>query len=180
MSEYFIYYASFNIVGVIIFGIMLGHDLLSVDRQEKQVRYDNVLIAFMLYFISDAVWAGVDSGMLPVNRFSVLGTNFLNFLLSAYITYTWIRYVMAVEKVQNRDSLLVRHLLMLPVLISIIVMVITYVINPKILIDENNKTTGLVDFLFVCVPYLILAVVIFYELKKAIKENDPIEKKKHL
>ena len=129
MSEYFIYYASFNIVGVIIFGIMLGHDLLGVDRQEKQVRYDNVLIAFMLYFISDSIWAGVDSGMFPVNKVSVLGTNFLNFFLSAYITYTWIRYVMAVEKVKNRDRLLNKFLIMLPVLLSIVVMVITYIIN---------------------------------------------------
>ncbi len=180
MSEYFIYYASFNIVGVIIFGIMLGHDLLGVDRQEKQVRYDNVLIAFMLYFISDSIWAGVDSGLFPANKLSVLGTNFLNFFLSSYITYTWIRYVMAVEKVKNRDRLLNRFLILLPVLLSIVVMVITYVINPKMLIDENFKTTGLFDFLFVCVPYLILIVVIIYELKKAVRENDSIEKRKHL
>ena len=58
MSDYFIYYASTNIVGAIIFGIMLIHDCLGVDRQEKQIKYDHSLIAFMLYFISDAIWAG--------------------------------------------------------------------------------------------------------------------------
>lgn len=180
MSEYFIYYSSSNIVGAIIFGIMLGHDLLGVDRQEKQIRYDNVLIAFMLYFISDSIWAGVDSGTLPVNTLTVLGTNFFNFVLSSYITYTWIRYVMAVEKVRNRDSLLVRHLLVMPIFLSIVAMVIIYFINPRILIDENMKTTGLFDLLFVSVPYIILVVVIIYALKKAIHENDPLEKKKHL
>ena len=78
MIEYFTYYASSNIVGVIIFGIMLAHDCLGVDRQEKQLKYDQVLIAFILYFISDAIWSGVDAGVFPVNRFTVLGTNFAN------------------------------------------------------------------------------------------------------
>ena len=129
MSDYFIYYASSNVVGIIIFGIMLAHDRLSVDRQEKQLKYDQVLIAFMLYFLSDAVWAGVDSGTFPVTRFSVLGTNFLNFLISTFITYSWIQYVMVVEQVPNRNSLKVRLLLMMPVFISIIALVITYQIS---------------------------------------------------
>jgi len=180
MREYFMYYASSNVVGIIIFGIMLGHDRLGLDRQEKQLKYDQVLVAFMLYFLSDAIWAGVDSGMFPVNRFTVLGTNFANFLISALITYTWIRYVMVVEQVPNRNSLLVKHLLVIPVFISVVVMVVTYLINPGILIDENMKTTGLFDFLFVCMPYIYLVVVIFYAIKKAIHENDPIERRKHM
>ena len=180
MSDYFIYYASSNVVGIIIFGIMLAHDRLSVDRQEKQLKYDQVLIAFMLYFLSDAVWAGVDSGTFPVTRFSVLGTNFLNFLISTFITYSWIQYVMVVEQVPNRNSLKVRLLLMMPVFISIIALVITYLINPGILIDDNFKTTGLFDIFFVSMPYVYLVAVIIYAMRKAIKENDPIEKKKHL
>ena len=87
MIDYFIYYASSNIVGVLIFGVMLAHDRLSVDRQEKQLKYDQVLIAFMLYFLSDAIWSGVDAGVLPVNRFSVLATNFSNFLLYQQLQY---------------------------------------------------------------------------------------------
>ena len=37
MSGYFIYYTEASIVCVIIFGIMLGRDLFSMDRQEKQI-----------------------------------------------------------------------------------------------------------------------------------------------
>ena len=36
--DYFIYYSSFNIFGVIIFGIMLAHDRMSIDKQEKQLK----------------------------------------------------------------------------------------------------------------------------------------------
>ena len=129
MVDYFVYYATSNIVGVIIFGIMLAHDLLGVDRQEKQLKYDHVLMAFMLYFISDAIWAGVDAGVLPVNKFTVIGTNFSNFIISTFITYTWIRYVMVVEQVPNRNKLKVRITLYLPVFISVIVLIITYYIK---------------------------------------------------
>ena len=180
MRDYFIYYAASNIVGIIIFGIMLGHDRLGLDRQEKQLKYDQVLIAFMLYFLSDAIWAGVDSGMFPVNKLTVLGTNFSNFLISTFITYSWIRYVMVVEQIPTRNSLRVRLFLMLPAFISIVALLVTYIINPALLIDENMKTTGLVDIFFVSMPYLFLVAVIVYALKKAIHENDPIERKKHL
>ncbi len=180
MIDYFIYYASSNIVGVLIFGVMLAHDRLSVDRQEKQLKYDQVLIAFMLYFLSDAIWSGVDAGVLPVNRFSVLATNFSNFLLSTFITYSWIRYVMAVEQIPNRNSLKVRHLLIMPVFVSVVSLVIIFFINPEILIDNNMKTTGVFDIFFVSMPYVYLVAVIIYALKKAVGESDPIEKKKHL
>ena len=98
MSSYFIYYTEASIVCVIIFGIMLCWDLFSIDKQEKQIKYDHALIAFMLYFVSDALWAAVIAGMLPRNRFIVVSTNFSNCVLMAAITYTWLRYVMAVEQ----------------------------------------------------------------------------------
>ena len=88
MSDYFIYYASSNIVGAIIFGLMLIHDHKSLDRQEKQLKYDQALIAFLLYFISDAVWVAVDSGVIPANRISALATNLANFSIMTTIIYS--------------------------------------------------------------------------------------------
>ena len=55
MPAYFVYYASINIVGAIIFSILLIHDYSRVDRQEKQVKYDRALVAFLLYFISPLI-----------------------------------------------------------------------------------------------------------------------------
>ena len=98
MQDYFIYYASANIVGTIIFGVMLAHDRFSVDRQEKQLKYDQTLVAFMLYFISDTIWAAVDSELISKTQLSVSITNYVNFILMTGITYSWLKYVMAVEK----------------------------------------------------------------------------------
>ena len=86
-TGYFIYYTEASIVCVILFGIMLGRDILSADRQEKQIRFDRALIAFMLYFISDALWAAIIAGIMPRNRFTVVATNFSNYVIMAAITY---------------------------------------------------------------------------------------------
>ena len=50
-------------VGAVIFGIMLIHDCLGVDRQEKQIKFDHALVAFMLYFAADCFWAAISTGM---------------------------------------------------------------------------------------------------------------------
>lgn len=180
MSDYFIYYASANMVGAVIFGIMLIHDCLGVDRQEKQIKYDQALIAFMLYFISDVIWAGFDSGVFPSSRLSALITNFSNFVIMTGIIYCWLKFVLAVEEVSNRNSMKLRLLLSLPFRISVLILVVTYIINPLLLIDENLKSTRVFDLFLVVVPYIYLVAIIVYTIKKARHTVDPTEKKKHL
>ena len=180
MSEYFIYYSSINMVGVLIFGIMLSNDCLGVDRQEKQLKYDYTLIAFILYFISDAIWSGVDSGVFPVNYFSVMFTAISNFIIMTFITYTWLNYVMAVEQITNRNSRKVRVLLACPFVLSLIVLIVTYCVDPNLLIDEELKNTKMFDAFMVVIPYIYIIAVIVYTIKKARTEKNPIEKKKHI
>ena len=180
MSDYFIYYASINIVGVLIFGIMLANDYLGVDRQEKQVKYDRALISFMLYFVSDAIWAGVDSGLFPVTQFSVVATGFANFVIMTMITYCWLAYVMAVEQVKNRNSKAARLSLMFPFAVSVVLVVITYFVAPGMLITEELKNTKMYDAFMVIVPYIYILAVIVYTVKEAIHEENPIMKKKHI
>ncbi len=44
MTEHFIFYVESNVVCLILFAIMLVHDLMSGDRQEKQLKYDRALV----------------------------------------------------------------------------------------------------------------------------------------
>lgn len=180
MSEYFIYYASINIVGAVIFGIMLANDYIGLDRQEKQLKYDHALIAFILYFLSDAIWAGVDAGVFPVNQFTVITTTFLNFVIMTLIIYTWLCYVLAVEQIPNRNSLSMRILLALPLVLSMVGLILTFLISPRLLIDENLKNTAAFDAFLVAVPYIYLIAIIVYTIKKARSEENIIEKKKHI
>ena len=180
MSEYFIYYASINIVGAVIFGIMLANDYIGLDRQEKQLKYDHALIAFILYFLSDAIWAGVDAGVVPVNQFTVITTTFLNFVIMTLIIYTWLCYVLAIEQIPNRNSMTMRIILALPLILSMVGLILTYLISPRLLIDENLKNTAAFDAFLVAVPYIYLIAIIVYTIKKARSEENIIEKKKHI
>lgn len=180
MLQYFIYYASSNIVGAIIFGIMLAHDRMSIDRQEKQLKYDHALFAFLAYFVSDAIWAAFDSGVLAPSLMSSLITNFANYAIMTMIIYTWLLYVLAVEQIPNRNDRAIRILLSLPFILSTIALIVTYLIDPYILVNEQLKSTRVFDGFLCAVPTIYLMAVIVYAIRAAIREENQVEKKRHL
>ena len=136
MSEYFIYYTESNIVCIIIFSIMLFHNLFSVDRQEKQIKYDYTLIAFMLYFLIDAVWASVIAGILPKNRFAILAINFAIYVIMAAITYCWLEYVLAVEQYPHRNRPINKFGMLFPFLVSTAALIVIWLVSPGTLTND--------------------------------------------
>ncbi len=180
MSQYFIYYTESNLVCVILFGIMLARDLLSVDRQEKQIKYDHALIAFTLYFISDATWASVIAGMLPRNRFTVVTTNFANYIFMAAVTYSWLDYVMVVEQVAHRERRINKFAVIFPFLVSSIALVATYIFAPQVLLSDALELRPAYNIFLVTVPFIYIVAVIIYTMRRAKNEANPIEKRRHL
>lgn len=181
MSKYyFIYYTEASVVCVIIFSIMLFRDLFNMDRQEKQIKYDHALIAFMLYFVCDACWAAVIAGILPKNHFTVLSTNFANYVLMATITYTWLRYVMAVEQVPNRDNPRTLFFILLPFNLATIALIATYLLKPSVLLNDHLELQLGYSAFQIAVPVIYIAAVLVYTLRRAFVEENPMERKKHL
>lgn len=180
MSSYFIYYTEASIVCVLVFAIMLVRDLMSVDRQEKQIKYDHALVAFMLYFVSDALWAAVIAGMLPRNRFTVVSTNFANYVLMAAITYTWLRYVMAVEQVPDRDGKRTRFAILFPFYAATLALIATYFLFPQTLLDGDLNLQPAYNAFQIAVPCVYITAVVVYALRRAWVEENPIERKRHL
>ena len=180
MSSYFIYYTEASIVCVIIFGIMLVWDLFSIDKQEKQIKYDHALIAFMLYFVSDALWAAVIAGMLPRNRFIVVTTNFLNCILMAAITYRWLIYVMAVEQIPKRDKPLTRFVILIPFLLSTAALIFTFLFAPNLLLSSDLELQPLYSVFLVAVPIIYIVAILGYTMKRAIAAESLIERRNHL
>ena len=88
MSDYFIYYLESNLVCLIIFSILLIRDIFSGDRQEKQIKFDHALVAFMSYFISDVVWSAIIAGVIPKTLTSVVLSNLVNYFLMAGIHHS--------------------------------------------------------------------------------------------
>jgi len=180
MSSYFIYYAEANVVCIILFSIMLFRDIFSVDRQEKQIKYDHALVAFMLYFACDILWAGIIAGVLPKNYFTVLSVNFGNYVLMVAITYSWLRYVMAVEQVPDRDSRLKLFAMQFPFYIATVALVVTYLRRPELLLDQNFVLQPAYSVFQIAVPCVYIAAILAYTMKRAFVEKNPIERRKHL
>ena len=180
MPDYFIYYASINLVGALFFGIMLHHDHTSIDKQEKQIKYDHALLAFFMYFVSDAIWSGVDSGVFPVSTVTVMITTFSNFVLMTVITYRWLLYVMAEEQIPGRNRLAIKHALIFPLFVSGVALIVVYIVSPELLISPEYKSTRVFDAFICIIPYIYIIAVLVYTIRKSIGEKNPLEKKKHL
>ena len=180
MTSFFVHYTEANVICIIIFMILLLHDVFSIDRQEKQIKYDRALIAFILYFIFDIFWAALIAEKIPVTRFNVVFNTLCIYLCMVLITYTWLEYVLAVEQIEYRNSPKFRLLLSLPFIISMIIMLVTYIVNPGLLISDTMEVQDTFNIFLVGVPYINLLAVMYYTIRKAISEENYAERRKHL
>ncbi len=180
MAGFSFYYIEANIVCVVVFGIMLLHNHFNIDRQEKQIKFDHALLAFTLYFLSDSVWAAIVSNVIPKTRFNAVAVDFLLYLFMTGITYTWLDYVMAYEQAPHRNRPINRFAVVFPFLVSTIALILNYLIAPQALIDDALDTTLVYGLYLVTVPYIYMAAILFYTLRRARAEENPAEKRSHL
>ena len=180
MSPYFLHYLESNAVCLVIFGIMLSHDLLKKDRQEKQIKYDWTLVAFMGYFIADTVWAAVIAGVLPNNLVLICAVNFADYLLMASITFTWLRYSMAVEQVPGRDKPIKIFAILFPFLVATVVLIVLFTVAPHLLFDEERMPKPLFNAFLVTAPIIYIVASLFYSLRRVKDETNVNEKRKHV
>lgn len=180
MHNFSVYYIESNIVCTIVFGILLIHNHFNIDRQEKQIKFDQVLIAFMVYFLVDCFWAAIVDNLIPKTRFTVVTNDFLIYVVMAAITYFWLQYVLAFEQVPNRNKPVNRFAVIFPFLVSTVALILNYCIAPQMLINKSLDTLPVYNIYLVTVPYIYMAAILFYTIRKARKEENPIEKRKHL
>ena len=179
-DNFFASYLVANIVCVIIFGIFLGHDVVGVDRQEKQIKFDHALVAFMCYFVSDSFWAAVEANIIPKTKISVVICHFSNYIVMATVTYMWLRYVMAVENTPRRERKLNKFAIMFPFILSTIALVTLYFATPETLIDESLNVLPVFDVFLIIVPCINIAAVVLRTMGNALKEKNPADKRKHI
>lgn len=159
---------------------MLGHNLSNVSRSERVVKYDHALIAFMLYFVSDAVWAAMIAGVVPTNRTTVTIVNFTNFVLMALIVFMWFRYVVAVEKIPGRNTRKFIHLSSLPLNLTILIVIVILIFAPHLLIKEDYTVTMFYSLFQVAIPIIYIFGILFFVLRRASDEESPADKRQHL
>ncbi len=180
MSEFALYYIEANIICIIVFSILLIHNHFNLDRQEKQIKYDHALNAFILYFLADCFWAAITADMIPKTRFSVAVNTFFIYILMGATVYNWLNYVMAYVQAPHRNRPINRFAVIFPFLVSTVALILHYLIAPLTLIDEAKDTTLVFSMYMIAVPDIYMVATLFYTVRKARNEENPMEKRKHL
>ena len=175
--NYFLNYAIASAVCILIFGILLVNDKISMNRQEKQIKFDHALIAHILYFVSDIVWAAIVGGIIPKTHFSVAFVNFSNFVLLPLIAYEWSLFAASSEKLSFIESSRGRMLFRLPIAFMTTAMFVAYIIAPYFWVGEAGELNDLYYIMFLIAPVTYLVTSCVQSLIKAHKTEDPSEKK---
>ena len=180
MSQYFMYYTESQIICLIIFSIILVHDLSRIDRQEKQIRFDYALVSFMLYFISDAFWAAIISGVVPKTLAGATAVNFFNNFFMALITYNWFMYVLSVEKVGKKYTPRQKLILALPLIASAVISLSLYGLKPELMFNPDLSTTAMSTVMLVLVPIIYIIAILIYTVRKAYSAKTREERTTHI
>ena len=178
MKDFSFYYIEANIVCVIVFGIILIHNHFNIDRQEKQIKFDHALLAFIFYFLADSVWAGIVDGVFPRSLFNIIV--FLLYVGMAAITYFWLEYVMAYEQAPHRNRPINRFAVIFPFIVSTILLVLNFIMAPGKLISDTLETQPLFLVYLSAVPDIYMIAILFYTIRRARREENPAERRKHL
>ena len=176
-SEFFLFYTEANIVCILLFGLLLLNDYISMNKQVKQIVFGRALIAHILYFISDIFWAGVLSGTLPRTRFSVVTLNFTNFVLLSAIAYEWALFAALSVRLSFLSSKRRRFLFRLPFAVMAVSMLIAYLIAPYYWVSAAGELNALYYPLMLAAPLTYVTFSCVQSLRQAGRAEDPAERK---
>ncbi|MCR5056627.1 MAG: GGDEF domain-containing protein [Clostridia bacterium] len=180
MSDYLQYYTESNVVCIIIFGIILIHDLLNVNRREKQIKYDRALVTFIVYFSIDIVWAMILDGFLPKTVYTVALANLANFICMAAITHSWLEYAKASLLIPDRNKASKKFLFSIPFVASLVAMVVLFLIKQDIMIGSDTNPTIVYYLMLIIVPSINIVASLLYAVKKVKNDVNSVDRKKHL
>lgn len=158
--DYTFFYVEANIVCMFIFSILLFKNIHSVDRQEKQLIYDRVLLFSILYFACDCFWAMQLGGVVHNCRNVVLLVNFGNNTLMAFMTFYWFLYVEVSQRARYMIVKRNRLYTMSLAIASTILMGFFCIFHSDMILNEEGDLTLLYAGIFLSAPliYILIAV----------------------
>ena len=178
--DYFVFYTEASLVCVIILTMILITDRMFHTKQEKQIWFSRAIFAFILYFISDACWAAMLSGMFPKIRFFAVLFNYTNYILLSLMGYGLFAFIAVSGKMSFFNSIRNRRLCFIPVVVSVLFISIAYVTNPLFWINENNELNALYFPLMIAVPSLYLIAGFIISVAYALRSELREEKRRYL
>ncbi len=178
--DYFVFYTEASFVCIVILIMILINDKLHGTLQEKQLWFRRAVIYFILYFISDACWAAMLSGMFVRIRFFVVLFNLTNYILLNMMAYGMFMFITVSEKMSFTKSRRTIFLCALPVMISFLAMVTAYAVNPLFWINEDLELNDLYYPMMILPASLYLFAGFFHSVINARRSEIKEEKVQYL
>ncbi len=178
--DYFVFYTESSIICIIILLMILITDRIYNTKQEKQIWFARAIIAFILYFISDACWAAMLSGQFAKIRFFAVLFNFTNYVLLSLMGYGVFMFIAVSENMPFLKSLLKRHLCALPIVISVLFITIAYIKDPYFWLSRDNELNNLYFPLMILVPSCFLMAGLLLSLINAKKAETKTARRQYL
>ena len=163
-----------------VFMILLLHDIIQGERDERKVHFDNVLIAHTLYFVVDCFWASVIAGAIPRTTFTVLFLNYVLLLLLSLIASTWFTFTLASTEIPWRRDLKGKLMICLPMAITSVISLIWMIVDRSKWIDEQNNMTVLYQIFFLAAPVFYIISGFVYSMREAFKKKNILNRNQFL
>ena len=154
--DYFVFYTEASVVCVVILSMILITDRMYHTRQEKQVWFRRAICAFILYFVSDACWAAMLSGLFPKIRFFAVLFNYTNYILLSLMGYGLFMFITVAGKMAFRKTPKARRIRFIPVVVTVAFITVAYIADPMFWINENNELNDMYFPMLIAIPSLYL------------------------
>ena len=178
--DYFVFYTEASMVCVFILSIILITDRIYNTMQEKQIWFRRAIVLFMMYFISDGFWAAILSEQIPKIRPLVVLFNLSNFILLGLMAYGLFMFMAASEKMDFRNDIKMKRLCLLPIVISLGIMVVLYIVDPLFWINEANELNRMYYPLMFLAPFFYLFAGFILSVRCAIRAQSRAERRQCL
>jgi len=162
-----------NIVGILLFFIILVSNIASKNRETKNIYFNAVLVSQIFYFLIDIIWAiayfNDFEGRIIVIRYSKM----LYFITGGFAAFCWFMYIEILMGARFSKTKKQRLLIGLPIVISTIFVVIISIATP----DNRIVKNVLVSISQMYIPYAYIFFAAVYSIIMAIKTKKKATKK---
>lgn len=164
MHESCLYYIEANVVCLLIFAFILVKNITSVDRQERQRRFDCVLILHIIYFAFDSLWILLYSGAIRTEATNLPNlVDVILFSIAAFGAYNWYIYLAILLGDESVKKLRFRLIRAIPAFVTVMLAVAGFLLQFNYWTTEQEKLQT--TWLYV----LVTAMPLLYVLSAAVK-----------
>ena len=178
--DYTFFYTEANCVCIIIFILLLIKDLGGVGRQAKQITFINIVIAHILYFVSDICWVLVLAGIIPFSRLSAALVNISNAIFLSIITSFWFVYVELSQGEKYIQITKYRFIALIPAMFEAVLVVFLFIALPDTVIDKDGMPTTLYYIVFLAIPLIYVVASTARSFIRAFRKENFAVRKQYL